>query len=170
MMASGGAVASSMHHSERSKIRGKTAASQKEMEEVEAAIGADLPMIPIWKEQLRMYSGRTPLKQWLLEIVGMQTRLLIPRLAKRHLDLLVKWVRDNIPRFKSILSCPHDPADGDELEDFEPIPMALMISLQNGRIADHEAQNPIVISPDDPFAGASEFLDEGVDPEAWSLK
>jgi hypothetical protein len=140
------------------------------MEEVEAAIGADLPMIPIWKAQLRMYSGRTPLKQWLLEIVGLQNRLLIPRLAKRHLDLLVKWVRDNILRFKSVLSYPHHHADGGELEDFEPIPMDLMISLQNVRSADHEAQNFIGIGAEDPFAGASEFLDEGNDPESWSLK
>jgi hypothetical protein len=170
MMASGGGFASSMHLSEGSKIRGKTAASEKEMEAVEAALGADLPMIPIWKEQLRMYSRRTPLKQWLLEIVGMQNRLLIPRLAKRHLDLLVKWVRDNIPRFKSVLSYPHYPADGDQLEDFEPVPMALMISLQNGRSADHGAQNLIRIPTEDPFAEPIEFLDERADPDGWCLK
>jgi hypothetical protein len=125
-------------------IRVRTQTSQNECEEVEALLGADRDMIPIWKERLRMCAGRTPLKQWLMMVVGLEYRLQIPRLAKRHLDLLVKWVREHVPHIRTLLSygSERDHQEGfEQFEESRPIPPQTMIPVHSIRPHDGGSDN-----------------------------
>jgi hypothetical protein len=140
-----------------SPIGHRTEASQKECEEVEAQLGADRDMIPIWKERLRMCAGRTPLKQWLMMVVGLESRLRMPRLAKRHLDLLVKWARDHVPHIRSLLSYGSERDHQEGLEQFEesqPFPLEPMIPFDSIRPRDAASDNqhvPIEMDAGDLF-------------------
>jgi hypothetical protein len=125
-------------------------------------------MIPLWKKMLRGYTGGIPLKAWIVMTVGMQYQVQIPRLAMRHLDLLVKWSRDHIPAFRIALPRPYESdqeGQRDELEALEAPPLEPDVSLEDIFPADHrdaEQGNALRVGgreDEDPFALASEFPD-----------
>jgi hypothetical protein len=149
----------------------RTEASRKECEEVEALLGTDSAMISIWKDRLRMYAGPTPLKQWLIMAVGLEYRLRIPRLAKRHLDLLVKWVRYHVPQFKKLLSYGDYEQSHEELEASETPQMEPLGSGHSTVEEDHglvNAARQFEAGPGVPFQDSdprSQTLDQG--PDEW---
>jgi hypothetical protein len=112
-------------------------------------------MIPIWKHQLRAYARGGSLKRWLVMTVGMKYRLQIPRLARRHLDLLVKWVRDRIPAFRVMLAQPHQPNDQETFEALEPVPLEFVTSVQTITLRD-----PVGGEPGSAFAASGRHFED----------
>jgi hypothetical protein len=79
-------------------------ATQREREAVAEFLGPDADKVPYWVALLRIHFQSPRLKETLMAAAGPVLRERIPRLAIRHMDYLVKWLKDHDPRIASLLS------------------------------------------------------------------
>jgi hypothetical protein len=84
--------------------------SKREREIVDEFLGPDSGKLRDWVTLLRSHFHTSRLKSTLLAAAGPNLRQRIPRIAMRHMDYLIKWLKINDPRFGGLLG-EHTPDD-----------------------------------------------------------